>query len=134
MKRIVCCILAIVLLIGITGTVSAATDSLGKTVMESAESYLKLYVSLSKLSKNDGDEYLDKIYAYSLLYLNGQIVYYTDMDSLLGVETVNPLIMGFSDMVQYLSGAKVEYIKGNITKEEYKKRLFIVVDSVIMTK
>lgn len=134
MKRILCGILMIALLVGMIGTASATSDSLGQSVMDSAESYLKLYMSLSKLSKTGGDEYLDRIYGYALLYLSGEITYYMDMDKLLGVETVNPLIYGFSDMVQYLSGAKIEYMKGNITKEEFKKRLFLVVDTVMAAK
>lgn len=124
----------IALLVGMIGTASATSDSLGQSVMDSAESYLKLYMSLSKLSKTGGDEYLDRIYGYALLYLSGEITYYMDMDKLLGVETVNPLIYGFSDMVQYLSGAKIEYMKGNITKEEFKKRLFFVADTVMAAK
>lgn len=134
MKRILCGILMIALLVGMIGTASATSDSLGQSVMDSAESYLKLYMSLSKLSKTGGDEYLDRIYGYALLYLSGEITYYMDMDKLLGVETVNPLIYGFSDMVQYLSGAKIEYMKGNITKEEFKKRLFFVADTVMAAK
>ena len=56
-------------------------------------------------------------------------MYYTDMDKLLEVETVNPLIYGFSEMIHNLSGAKVEYVKGNITKE-FKTRLFNVVNAL----
>lgn len=134
MKRTLSGILVVILIVCMTVTASADSDSVGKVLMDNAESYLKLYVSLSKLSRTGGDEYLDKIYAYALLYLNGEIIYYTEMDKLLGVDAVNPLIYGFSDMVHYLSGAKVEYIKEKITKEEYKKRLFLVVDNVLPTK
>ncbi len=131
MKRLCSVVLILMLFIGMVGTASATSDSLGQSVMDGAESYLRLYVNLSKLSKTGGDEYIDRMYGYALLYLNGQIVYYTDMDKLLGVETVNPLIYGFSDMINYLSGAKIEYVKGNITKEEFKKRLLNVVNAVL---
>lgn len=129
MKKVLSLVLVAALMIGMTGTAVGAGESAGKILMETAQSNIKVYSNMYKISPNSVDKYLDTVYAFVIMYCNGQILEQTETAKLWGQEFVEPLIKGFSDILMYVCDLRIQYSEGKITKSEFAKKLFAVADA-----
>ena len=137
MKRLLAVVAVVVLMVCSVGTALGDTSSVGKTLMDGALTYLDGMNGLYKASKDTTgdfiDKYLDQIFGYAIMYLDGQIIYYAEMAEIVD-GAFEGLIASYSFMIETLCEARQKYSSGDITKEDFKKQLFITVDVIVAAK
>ena len=135
MKRLVACILAIVVMFGMIGTTTAEkSQTVGEILKESSLQYIELYRLMRDMGIEFRDDQLDELLSYLVMYYDGCMLSMIDNERIFHFNNLDSSMKGYALILTSLSSHRTGYSDGTKTKEQYQDILFRMVDIILETK